>query len=108
MQENLGYRDINPFCHVVSCGTLSEQCGHVLNNRAARTISEIGLCNRGQCSLLSPLTVLRAHLPKELLCEMHVFDMAARCISISVGMRVLEFEVSFMGNIIIGNAHIFV
>lgn len=48
---------------------------------------------------------MRAHLLAELLCEMHVFDVAARCTSISMGMRVLEFEVSFMGNIINGNAH---
>lgn len=58
---------------------------------AAKTISKIGLWNRGQCSLLSPLTAMRAHLLAELLCEIRVFDVAAICISISMGMRVLEF-----------------
>lgn len=74
--------------------------------KAARTISKFGLWYRGQCSLLSP--AMRAHLLAELLCEMHVFDVAAICISTSMGMRVLEFEVSFMGNITNGNTHIFV
>lgn len=58
--DMIGYKHLFSFavwsaCHHVLWDTLSEQCGHVLNNKTPRTISKMGLWNRRHCSLLSLL-----------------------------------------------------